>query len=282
MEESRDSLDGRPDQIKRVPLFHVTSSESFDSPIDRRSDYYRQRVREGSGPLAQRPAAKPQPLLTPPNVLTLFRIALVPVFAILWFLPIHLSPLLCAITFNLAALTDWADGFLARKLQLTTAFGAFLDPVADKIMVATALILLATDPPSSIGEGEMVLLVVIIICRELTMSALREWAACRGKGARKAVTVNSLGKWKTALQMVAMSSMLAVRRGDAWLGNSPQVAFYLHRVARWSLFLLWAGAFFAIWSLVNYMANIWQFFRYPDGPPQAASTKLEQPVKKAP
>lgn len=73
----------------------------------------------------------------------------------------------------------------AAQLQLTTAFGAFLDPVADKIMVATALILLATDPPSSIGEGEMVLLVVIIICRELTMSALREWAACRGKGARK-------------------------------------------------------------------------------------------------
>ena len=100
--------------------------ESFDSPIDRRSDYYRQRVREGSGregsgPLAQQAPAKPQPLLTPPNVLTLFRIGLVPVFTIVWFLPYQLSPLACAVTFNLAALTDWADGYLARKVILGPA-----------------------------------------------------------------------------------------------------------------------------------------------------------------
>ena len=99
-------------------LVELCPQESFDSPIDRRSDYYRQRVREGSGPSAQQTLAKPQPLLTPPNVLTLFRIALVPVFAVVWFLPHRLAPFICAVTFNLAALTDWADGYLARKVVM--------------------------------------------------------------------------------------------------------------------------------------------------------------------
>ncbi|KAK9811969.1 hypothetical protein WJX73_004184 [Symbiochloris irregularis] len=273
------------EEIKRVPLFHVTSSESFDSPIDRRSDYYRQKVREGSGPLTERSPAQPQRLLTPPNVLTLFRIALVPVFAILWFVPHSLAPAACAATFHIAALTDWADGYLARKLNLATAFGAFLDPVADKIMVATALILLSTDPPHPVSQRQMVVLVVVIICRELTMASLREWAACRGKGARQAVKVNSLGKWKTAMQMVAMSLLLACRHGDAWLGTSPEALLHLRRTAQWSLFILWAGAFFAVWSLVNYMTNIWLFFRYPDGPPANATISkppAAEPVKKVP
>lgn len=123
----------------------VVPQESFDSPIDRRSDYYRQKVREG--PSAQAPA-KPQPLITPPNVLTLFRIALVPVFAVLWFVPFRLSPFLCAVTFNLAALTDWADGFLARKVYSAVLLAhAIYDNLSILAKPAPGTILLCCQPP---------------------------------------------------------------------------------------------------------------------------------------
>jgi len=248
--------------------------EDLVSPIDRRSDFYRRRASEaGPSPRGRSPAphslaGRRSPLLTPPNVLTLLRLALVPVFFALWFAPGHKASGAAAGVFILAAVTDWADGYLARRLALTSAFGAFLDPVADKVMVSTALVLAAATPPSPLTPAELAAPVALIVCREVAMSSLREWAATSGGGAHGAVRVNSLGKWKTAAQMVAMSGLLALRRGgERW----PR-----HRVAvdagvRASLALLWAGAALGVISLAYYTANVWQFFIYPHGPPEAAT-----------
>jgi CDP-diacylglycerol--glycerol-3-phosphate 3-phosphatidyltransferase len=160
----------------------------------------------------------------------------------------------------------------APQLQITSAFGAFLDPVADKIMVTTALVLMAAAPPAPLTTLDLAIPVALIICREITMSSLREWAAASGGGAHKAVKVNSLGKWKTALQMVAMSAMLVLRRAEGWLPLRPRTPAGRAALARtlstgmWaSLALLWAGAFLAVLSLYYYMANVWHYFLYPDG-----------------
>ncbi|EIE19561.1 CDP-diacylglycerol--glycerol-3-phosphate 3-phosphatidyltransferase [Coccomyxa subellipsoidea C-169] len=252
--------------IQRIPLLGVSPEESLDSPIDRRSDYYRQRAREErpSGVLQQQ-SRQAQPLLTAPNLLTFLRVLLVPVLVVLWFHPHRLAPLMAAITFIVAAITDWADGYLARRMKVTTAFGAFLDPVADKIMVSTVLVLLAVSPPEPLSHKDLAIPVVIMIGREITMSALREWAASSGGGAHKAVKVNSLGKWKTALQMAALSALLLLHKAHNVLGRSEEVLEALHWAARAALIVLWAGAFLAVWSLSNYMANVWTYFRYPNG-----------------
>ncbi|KAK9806079.1 hypothetical protein WJX72_000337 [[Myrmecia] bisecta] len=269
-------------EIQRVPLlFTAPEQESLDSPIDRRSDYYRQQARQ-----KKRVIQQPQPLMTLPNILTFFRIVLIPVLCVLWFQPHQLAPIACAVVFITAAVTDWADGYLARKLKITSAFGAFLDPVADKIMVSTALILLAATPPEPLSHKDMAAPVVIIIGREITMSALREWAALSGSGAHKAVKVNSLGKWKTALQMVGMSAMMTFRRAEYLLGNHDEMVRLIQLGTRMSLVIIWAGTFLAVWSLSNYMANVWAYFRYPDGLPEGhpAATKppLPVPPKKTP
>eukprot|EP00884_Botryococcus_braunii_P003121 jgi/Botrbrau1/1280/Bobra.0163s0063.2 len=214
-EQSQYVVDG----IKRVPLFVVSSQESLYSPIDRRSDYYRQRAREVRGTPAVE--IEPQRLLNIPNFLTFARLILVPIFVFFWFSNHQFAPVTAAFVFILASATDWLDGYVARKMKIATEFGAFLDPVADKIMVSTALVLLAADPPAPLTQVDLSLPVLLIICREITMSSLREWAAASGGGAHKAVKVNSLGKWKTACQMVALSSMLLFRKGEAILGTAP-------------------------------------------------------------
>ncbi|KAL4419628.1 hypothetical protein ABPG77_008569 [Micractinium sp. CCAP 211/92] len=250
-------------EIKRVPLFRVSTQESLDSPIDRRSDYYRQKAllqQFKSGKL------QPQPLLTLPNVCTFARVALVPLFVLLWHTAHDYASIATASVFILAALTDWLDGYLARRMKITSAFGAFLDPVADKIMVSTALVLLATAPPAPISPLGMALPVCLIISREITMSALREWAASSSSGAHQAVKVNSLGKWKTALQMVAMSLLLVLRNADHLLGSEPLVLEWLHFLTWCSWIMLWAATALALWSLANYMNNVWHFFRYPGVP----------------
>ncbi|KAK8926154.1 hypothetical protein KSP39_PZI018486 [Platanthera zijinensis] len=117
--------------------------------------------------------------------------------------------------FLVAALTDWLDGYLARKMQLATRFGAFLDPVADKLMVAAALVLLCTEPleVAVVGEVPWVLTVpaIAITGREITMSAVREWAASQSSKVLEAVAVNDLGKWKTATQMTALTILFITR-----------------------------------------------------------------------
>lgn len=174
----RSGVNGDGEEICRVPLLGVSAEESLASPIDRRSALYRSKalaiLAEHGG------LGAPQPLLTPPNVLTFLRILLVPAFVACWYGAHRHYSVATAALFILASVTDWLDGWMARRMKLTSAFGAFLDPVADKIMVSTALVLLATAPPPPVPQPAMVVPVVLIISREITMSALREWAAASG------------------------------------------------------------------------------------------------------
>jgi cardiolipin synthase (CMP-forming) len=140
-----------------------------------------------------------------PNLLTWFRILMIPVVVGVFYLPhAWLSSweqnLIACVVFTAAAITDWLDGYLARRLNQTSAFGAFLDPVADKLMVAAALIVLV-----QLGRVHPVI-AVIIIGREIAISALREWMAKIGEA--KSVAVNVLGKIKTIAQMVAIPMLL--------------------------------------------------------------------------
>ena len=144
-------------------------------------------------------------MLTLPNLLTWTRILAIPMFIGIFYLPDHLltlheKNLWATVLFTAAAITDWLDGWLARRLNQLSAFGAFLDPVADKLMVAAALIVLVEIDRAS------AIVAVIIIGREITISALREWMA--QIGASKSVAVNFLGKIKTASQMIAIPMLL--------------------------------------------------------------------------
>jgi CDP-diacylglycerol--glycerol-3-phosphate 3-phosphatidyltransferase/cardiolipin synthase len=136
------------------------------------------------------------------NTLTVARIVMIPLVVLLFYMPTPWSNPAAAIVFALAAITDSLDGYLARKLGQTTALGAFLDPVADKLMVATALVLVVSADP----RWYIVLSAAVIIGREITISALREWMAAIGAGSK--VAVSSLGKLKTIAQMTGLSLLL--------------------------------------------------------------------------
>nr|PNR45039.1 hypothetical protein PHYPA_014810 [Physcomitrium patens] len=155
--------------------------------------------------------------LTLPTILTLARVAAVPALLAVFYCEEKWATTAGATIFVVAAVTDWLDGYLARKMGSSSEFGAFLDPVADKLMVATTLVLLCTRPPvaalAKVGPWLLPVPAITIIGREITMSALREWAASQGGDVRQAVAVNSLGKWKTAAQMVALTLLLAGRDG---------------------------------------------------------------------
>ena len=161
-----------------------------------------------------------------PNLLTVLRIAMIPVFVGVFYLPgSMISPywvnLVATLVFALAAATDWLDGYLARRWNQTSAFGAFLDPVADKLMVAAALIVLV-----ELGRvGAVVAL--IIIGREIAISALREWMAGLGSGGSVAVAM--IGKIKTAVQMIAILFLLYWQH--LWGVNCAMIGSYLIVVA---------------------------------------------------
>ena len=174
-----------------------------------------------------------------PNLFTLFRIILIPVIVLAFYLPIAGSNQLAAILFAIGAMTDWLDGFLARKLNQSSAFGAFLDPVADKLLVATALILIVAHhrfPFIAIPAA-------IIIGREIAISALREWMAEIGKRAN--VAVSWLGKVKTALQLIAITLLLAYEPHHGLLIG---IAAYL---------LLIVTAVLTCWSMFLYLRAAW-------------------------
>lgn len=171
-----------------------------------------------------------------PIAFTLFRIALIPVFMSVFYLPVAWANEVCAIAFALAAVTDWIDGFLARRLKQVTVFGAFLDPVADKLMVAVALVLLVQANP----EIWIALPAAIIIGREIAISALREWMARIGEHRRVAVVM--LGKFKTGCQLTAITLMLY---GS---GDAPMEYF------RGGLVLLYVATSLTLWSMVLYLA----------------------------
>jgi CDP-diacylglycerol--glycerol-3-phosphate 3-phosphatidyltransferase len=169
-----------------------------------------------------------------PNLLTVLRVALIPIFILLFYLPYHWSYLAASSVFAVAAATDWLDGYLARRLEQSTPFGAFLDPVADKLMVAVALVLLV----QAHANIWLTLPAAVIIGREIVVSALREWMA--ELGARAQVAVSSLGKWKTAAQMVALIILL---------GNPPALTFIV--LVGYGLLLV--SAALTLWSMVNYL-----------------------------
>jgi len=137
-----------------------------------------------------------------PNCLSLLRIALIPVLMGCYFLPTNSAPLIATIVFAIASLTDWLDGYLARKWEQTSAFGAFIDPVADKLIVTVALVLVLYKTP----EWYVLIPAIIIIGREITISALREWMA--GLGERNVVKVSYVGKLKTSFQMLAIGCLI--------------------------------------------------------------------------
>lgn len=178
-----------------------------------------------------------------PNSLTLFRIGLIPVFVFLFYLPVSWSHLATALVFALAAATDWLDGYLARRLKETSAFGAFLDPVADKLMVATALVLLVEANPSGYPGFLMAIPAAVIVGREITISALREWMA--ELGARATVAVSMVGKIKTSAQMLALLFLLY---------REPLYGLPTIEVG---MVLLYLSAVLTLWSMVLYLGAAW-------------------------
>lgn len=181
--------------------------------------------------------------LTVPNMLTLFRIALIPVLGLAFLLPSPWSNWLAVAIFGLAAVTDWFDGYLARRLNQTSSFGAFLDPVADKLIVAVALVALLTYNPTP----AFAVPVAVIIGREIAVSALREWMAAIGM--RASVAVNMLGKLKTTAQMVAIVILLYGR--DIY-GLPLQQA---------GLWLLYVAAILTLHSAILYLKAAWEVLR---------------------
>ncbi|XP_077217290.1 CDP-diacylglycerol--glycerol-3-phosphate 3-phosphatidyltransferase 2-like [Tasmannia lanceolata] len=192
-------------------------------------------------------------LLTLPTILTLGRVAAVPLLICTFYMNGPWATTATTSIFIAAAITDWLDGYIARKMWLGTAFGAFLDPVADKLMVAATLVLLCTRPLEIAGFGQVPWLLTVpsiaIIGREITMSAVREWAASQNSRVLEAVAVNNLGKWKTATQMIALTILLATR--DSSL-TGPDVLVISGVV------LLYVSAGLAVYSLGVYMRKIWR------------------------
>ncbi|WP_444931175.1 CDP-diacylglycerol--glycerol-3-phosphate 3-phosphatidyltransferase [Microbulbifer sp. SSSA002] len=177
--------------------------------------------------------------MTIANQLTLLRVALIPFFVLVFYLPYKWSYIASAAIFAVAAITDWLDGYLARKLNQSTALGAFLDPVADKLMVATALVLLVGLHDSAL----FAIAAAVIICREIAVSGLREWMAELGQ--RSSVAVSYVGKVKTTAQMAAILVLLAF---DVREFPVMETIGYL---------LLYIAAGLTLWTMVMYLRAAW-------------------------
>lgn len=190
-------------------------------------------------------------ILNIPNILTIARIVLIPVFLVLAYWPPAIGinghdggmfrHLLLTGVFVLAAITDWFDGYLARALNQTSAFGRFLDPVADKLMVAAALIVLVQWQPNI----AMAFAAIVIISREIAVSALREWMA--ELGARTSVAVSAVGKYKTAFQMIAITVFLLNWQPLEWI----------------AYVLLYTAVILTLWSMMIYLKAAWPYLKQP-------------------
>lgn len=181
-----------------------------------------------------------------PILLTWLRIVAIPLLVAVYYMPAewaspHERDVFATLLFMAAGLTDWADGYLARRLNQTSAFGAFLDPVADKLMVAAALVVLV-----QLGRTDAII-AIIIIGREITISALREWMA--KIGAAKSVAVSMLGKIKTSAQMAAIPLLLF---HDRLLGYDVRPAGEA---------LIWVAAMLTLWSMGYYLRMAWPEIR---------------------
>lgn len=180
-----------------------------------------------------------------PNILTVFRVVLIPVFIVLYYVGDFNQPNFYAwLVFAIACVTDLIDGYLARRLNMGTKFGAFLDPVADKFIVCVALVLIVEHYSSytDVIKYSQIITIpsLIIICREMIISALREWMAELGK--RAAVSVKWVGKWKTTFQMFAIGGLI-------W------------QQAEWMVYastaLLYVAVVLTLFSMVQYLKVAW-------------------------
>jgi len=177
--------------------------------------------------------------VTIPTAVTLFRIGLIPLFVIVFYLPFPWSDLVAAAIFGFASLTDWVDGYLARALKQESSFGAFLDPVADKLMVVVAIVLIVESHPSIY----IAIPSVIIIAREISVSALREWMA--ELGSREAVQVSFFGKAKTTTQLISLLLMIY---------SEPYFDLPTFEIG---LVVYYLAAFFTVVSMVQYLRAAW-------------------------
>jgi CDP-diacylglycerol---glycerol-3-phosphate 3-phosphatidyltransferase len=173
------------------------------------------------------------------TLLTLFRIALIPVLVVVFFLPYAWAPIAAAAVFAGGAITDWLDGWVARRFHQSSPFGAFLDPVADKLTVVVALFLLVQADPSAL----MAIVAAVIVGREITVSALREWMAELGERAR--VKVAGIGKIKTTVQMVALIMLLY---------RLPSLGLPIYETGQ---VLLVGAAALTLWSGLVYVRAAW-------------------------
>jgi CDP-diacylglycerol---glycerol-3-phosphate 3-phosphatidyltransferase len=193
------------------------------------------------------------------NYLTVARIVMIPLVVILFYAPYPWAAPASAVVFILAAVTDSLDGYLARRLGQTSAIGAFLDPVADKLMVAVALVLLVSHEPQELRYIKfnphllITLTAAVIVGREITISALREWMA--EMGARGKVAVSAMGKLKTIFQMTGLSMMLF--RSDVWFIPAFELGVYC----------LVAAAALTLWSMVVYLRAAWPELMRSGNPP---------------
>lgn len=192
-----------------------------------------------------------------PNILSLVRILVIPILVFVFYLPFWWAHLVAAIIFIAASITDWLDGYLARSLKQVTRLGAFLDPVADKLMVSVALVLIVGEsqfqfisaPSSVIGIPSWMITIpaAVIVTRELTVSALREWMAELGK--RTSVAVSHLGKVKTTVQILALIVLLYC---------GPTTSAFIIVIG---FILLYVAAILTIWSMVIYLKAAWPELR---------------------
>lgn len=180
---------------------------------------------------------------TIPNIITMLRVVLIPVFVMVYYLDWEWARQAGAFVFWLAAITDWFDGYLARKLKQSTAFGAFLDPVADKLIVAAALLMIT----HSYATIWITVPAILLMSREIYVSALREWMGQQGKS--DTVSVSSMGKAKTMAQMLALIGLLS------------EMEYFLGVQIYWvtlGYILLYFAAVLSVWSMVSYTIAAWR------------------------
>jgi CDP-diacylglycerol---glycerol-3-phosphate 3-phosphatidyltransferase len=189
--------------------------------------------------------------MTVPTMLTLLRIVLIPVLVVVFYLPYQWTNFAAALVFAVASVTDWLDGWIARRYHQYSVFGAFLDPVADKLMVATALFLIVQGHPTT----WMALWAAVIVGREIAVSALREWMAELGQRAR--VAVATVGKVKTIAQMVALLCLL-YSISPAKAAPMPWMGDIVFRIGDW---LLAIAAVLTLWSGYEYLRAAWPVLR---------------------
>jgi len=177
--------------------------------------------------------------ITLPTAITLFRIALIPLFVLVFYLPFGWANIVATVIFAVASFSDWVDGYLARSMQLESSFGAFLDPVADKLMVVVVIVLLVEANPSIY----VALPSIVIVAREISISALREWMA--QLGASTTVKVSFIGKTKTVAQMSALGFMIY---------SEPLASIPIFQIG---LIIYYLAAILTLASMIIYLRAAW-------------------------